>query len=200
GLSDTAGNYYFAPRDAQPQEVKNLETLDPSRIQSLIPWTVFSDALRESAGKRLLIVDTCHAGDMAGNVDLHSLSKRSAASLFTLVSASRGDETSQEFEKGEQGLFTYAMLASLNAKTTDRNQDGYVTIGELFRATAPLVERLRDRSSPQTPQILVTSPLGEAVIATLPDAAQGSRPQGAAQSTACAARTLSAGRSDPDCP
>ncbi len=199
GMSDTAGNYYFIPRDAQPDEVRNLNNLNPAKIQSLIPWTVFSDVLRDSAGRRLLVVDTCHSGDMSGNVDLYSLSKRSAASLFTLVSASKGDETSQEYEAGRQGLFTYAMLASLNESATDRNGDGYISISEMFKAAAPLVDRLRDHTSAQTPQIQITSPLGEVAIATLPDAVRRVRSRSATENMSCGTRTMGIGSMNADC-
>jgi hypothetical protein len=199
GLSDTAGNYYFVPRDVLPLEVKNIESLNPSKIQSLIPWTIFSDALRESAGRRLLIVDTCHSGNMAGNVDLHSLSKRSAASLFTLISASKGEETSQEYEEGQQGLFTYAMLASMNEKAADLNGDGFVSISEMFKAAIPMVERLRDQSSGQSPQIFISNPLGQAAIATLPDAVRANPLKSAQENMACGTRTMTVGSRSADC-
>ena len=42
------------------------------------------------AGRRILIVDTCHARSVEGRADLQSLAKRSAASRFSLVLASKG--------------------------------------------------------------------------------------------------------------
>jgi uncharacterized caspase-like protein len=120
----------------------------------MIPWTVFFDALRQAAGRRILIVDTCHARNIEGRIDLHSLAKRSASSLFSLVAAAKGDERSHEYAKGDHGLFTYALLQALRSGA-DADGEGYVTLEKAFQAALPIVERLRDRGEgPQTPQLI----------------------------------------------
>ena len=159
GVSDAAGNYYFVPRDVRAEDV---QALDKGRnAPSLLPWTAFFDALRGTAGRRLLIVDTCQARNIEGRFEAHSLMKRSASSLFSLVVASKGDEESQEYAPGRHGLFTYALLQAL-ASESDTNRDGVVTLGEVFEAARPLVDRLRDkRAGPQTPQIVAPAPLAD---------------------------------------
>lgn len=159
GVSDAAGNYYFVPRDARLEDV---QALDKGRdAPSLVPWTVFFDTLRGTAGRRLLIVDTCQARNIEGRFEAHSLMKRSAASMFSLVVASKGNEESQEYPPGKHGLFTYALLQSL-AAASDANRDGVVSLNEVFEAARPLVDRLRDkRTGAQTPQIVAPSPLGD---------------------------------------
>ena len=67
GLSDTAGNYYFVPRDVVAQDIANAQKGE--KVTSLIPWTVFFDALRDSAGRRVLIVDTCQARSIEGKFE-----------------------------------------------------------------------------------------------------------------------------------
>lgn len=200
GMSDDAGNYYFVPRDARPEDVQNLNKIPPDQIKSMLSWTVFSDALRAVAGRRLLVVDTCHSGNMAGTFDLHSLSKRSAASLFSLISAAKGNELSQEYDQGQQGLFTYAMLSALNSPAADRNGDGYISINEMFGAISPLVSKLRDKTYPQTPQILVPDPLGEVAIASLSAKGSAANQDGARENLGCGTRTLAVGRSSAGCP
>ena len=200
GVSDEAGNYYFVPRDADPKDLESLSQISADKVKSMVSWTVFSDALRATAGRRLLIVDTCQSGNMAGTFDLHSLSKRSAASLFSLLSASKGEEQSQEYAQGGHGLFTYAMLASLSAKGTDRNGDGFISVSELFGATAPLVEQLRSKALPQTPQLRVPEPLGEAVIASLPQGLATVAQGRAKENLGCGTRTLVVGKRDDGCP
>ncbi|MBL8345140.1 MAG: caspase family protein [Rubrivivax sp.] len=159
GVSDAAGNYYFVPRDARPEDV---QALDKARnAPSLLPWTAFFDALRGTAGRRLLIVDTCQARSIEGRFEAHSLMKRSAASLFSLVVASKGDEESQEYPPGKHGLFTYALLQALTPDS-DSNRDGVVSLSEVFAAAQPVVERLRDkRTGAQTPQIVAPVPLSD---------------------------------------
>jgi hypothetical protein len=95
GLSDPAGNYYFVPRDATAPDILNVKKGE--KAPSLIPWTAFFDTLRSTAGRRVLIVDTCQARSIEGNFESHSLMKRSAASQFALIVASKGNEESQEY-------------------------------------------------------------------------------------------------------
>jgi WD40 repeat protein len=169
GLSDKAGNYYFVPRDAREQDLLAvIEGRERLKDSSLIPWTRFFDALRDSAGRRFLVVDTCHARDVEGRVETHSLMKRSAASQFSMVLASKGDEESQEYSQGNHGLFTYALLQALSGES-DGNRDGQVSVQEWFVRAGPLVESLRDKSvGPQTPQLIAPPPLGEVPLMRTP--------------------------------
>ena len=165
GLSDQAGNYYFVPRDAQQEDVDAVRRGPGGDAHSLIGWRAFFDALRGTAGRRLLVVDTCEARGIEGRLDLHSLSKRSASSRFALLVASQADEDSQEYPPARHGLFTHALLGGLEG-ASDTDGDGRVTLQEVFEYVVSLVERLRDPSiGPQTPQLLAPEPLGGTVLA-----------------------------------
>ena len=101
GLSDKQGNYYFVPRDATHKDIDTLldgGSLPP--VSSLVGWQEVSEALRNTAGRRLLIVDTCQARQIAGHFQDYSLIKRSASSRLAFILASKGDEESQEYEAG----------------------------------------------------------------------------------------------------
>lgn len=158
GISDPAGNYYFVPRDSQARELKELGRAEPPK--SLISWQVFFDALRHASGKRILVVDTCHAQAIEGRFETHSLLKRSAASLFPILVSARSDEEAQEYQPAKQGLFTYSLLQSLNP-SADLNKDGALSLDELFDSAQKIVERLHDRNTgSQTPQFIAPSGLG----------------------------------------
>lgn len=158
GLSDPAGNYYFVPRDVVRGDVVSVQK--GGKADSMIPWAVFADALRATAGKRILIVDTCHAGQIDAKLESHSLMKRSASSLFPMIMASRGDEQSQEYEPARHGLFTWSVLQSMKPDA-DRDKDGMISIQEIFRSALPLVDRLREKSiGPQSPQMVAPAGLG----------------------------------------
>jgi WD40 repeat protein len=162
GLSDPAGNYYFVPRDATAQDILNVKKGE--KAPSLIPWTAFFDTLRNTAGRRVLIVDTCQARSIEGNFESHSLMKRSAASQFALIVASKGNEESQEYLPEKHGLFTYALLRSLKP-VADANKDGWVALQETFDFAKPIVEQLRDKQTgPQTPQMVAPPVLAEMAI------------------------------------
>lgn len=172
GISDAAGNYYFVPRDADPKDVGQLVAGRPPRGDSLISWTHFFDALRAIAGRRVLIVDTCQAKNIAGTFDSHNLAKRSASSRFALVVAARGGEDSQEYAPGRHGLFTYALLDGLSG-AADADRDRKLTLGELFDHAVPMVDRLRDRRlGPQTPQLISPAALRDSVIGQVANSAR----------------------------
>jgi len=171
GLSDSAGNYYFVPRDASTGDVEKLikgngrgATETFANLSSLISWEIFFDALRSVPGKRLLVVDTCQAKNIAGTFDIHSLAKRSATSSFALLVASKGDEESQEYPTGNHGLFTYALLKGL-AGDGDNNKNGNVDLSELYEFVSRFVENNRDKKvGNQTPQLTAPKELQKMVL------------------------------------
>lgn len=162
GITDPSGNYYFVPRDADRRDIVAAQRGQGG--QSLVSWMSFFDALRSSAGRRLLIVDTCHAGSAEGSFDSHSLMKRSASSLFPLIVASKGEEKSQEYAAGKHGLFTYALMSAL-APAADADGDLLVSLREAFKFAVPIVEELRDKTvGGQTPQMVVPQVLGDVAL------------------------------------
>ena len=147
------------PRDARPEDIENVKK--GGKAESLIAWTAFFDALRSTAGHRVLIVDTCQARSIEGKFQPHSLMKRSASSQFAIIVASKGNEESQEYAPAKHGLFTYALLSSLKPDA-DANRDGIVTLKETFDFSLPIVERLRHKQTgPQTPQMVSPQVLSE---------------------------------------
>lgn len=161
GFSDKAGNYFFLGRDGTYEDVVGVVkgTNVSGHAPSLMGWTDFFDALRKTAGRRMLIVDTCHAQKIEGTLDTHALRKRSAASNFAFMVAAKGDEPSQEYDEGGHGLFTYALMDALKP-SSDRNGDGMVSLAEAFQHLAPMVEKLHDpRAGAQTPQLIAPAAL-----------------------------------------
>lgn len=166
GFSDVEGNYYFLPSDGEENEVMRLihgEQSVASEKSSLVKWQEIFEGLRKATGKRLLVVDTCQAKGANGNFDAHSLKKRSAASLFGLMVASQADESSQEYDTGQHGLFTFALLEALKGHA-DHNRDGFVTLEEQFGFIRQRVDELRDKSQPQTPDLIANPVLRETIF------------------------------------
>ena len=177
GVSDAGGNYFLVPRDARAEDVAAVTHGRASDAPSLIRWTAIFDALRQSAGRRILVVDTCHARDVEGRLDLRSLGKRSAAAQFSLVLAAQGHEASQEYPPARHGLFTHALLEGLRG-AADADGDGLVTLGEAFGFAVRQVERLRDRAlGPQTPQLLTPEPLTRTILTRAAAAGRESSPR-----------------------
>jgi len=170
GVSDSAGNYFFIPRDAARVDIDAI--LDGKAVAqdaSLLGWQDVFDALRNVAGRRLLIVDTCQAKQISGHFKDYSLVKRSASSRMAFVLAAQGNEESQEYEPGKHGLFTYALLEGLKGGGARG-----VTVEEWFRFAAQVVNQLRDRRiGPQTPQLIAPPSLRAMRIGEAPAAAIG---------------------------
>lgn len=159
GLNDAAGNYYFVPRDVARKDVVAVQK--GGKGDSMVPWTAFFETLRGTAGRRILIVDTCYAQRIEGRFEAHSLMKRSASSLFPLIVAAKGDEQSQEYAPAKHGLFTHALISAFTP-ASDANRDGLVSLKEAFDFAIPLVEKLREKTlGPQTPQLVAPHSLGE---------------------------------------
>jgi WD40 repeat protein len=175
GLSDSRGTYYLVPRDATDRDVRTVEAStkggrvlaqNGGEVPSLVSWESFFEALRSTAGKRLLVVDTCQAKNIAGTLDVHSLAKRSASASFALLAASKGEEESQEYPPGQHGLFTYALLEGLSGKG-DGNGDGRITLKEAFEFAVSFVKANRpDPTNPQTPQLIAPAMLGQMSLAS----------------------------------
>jgi uncharacterized caspase-like protein len=170
GISDARGNYFMLPRDASPLEVQKVIAGDnvTGASSSLIGWRTLFESLQTAAGKRLLVVDTCHAKGAAGTFDARSLKKRSASSHFPLLLSSDSKELSQDYPKARHGLFTYALLRGLRGEA-DGNQDGAVSLSELSAYVPQLVSSLQDkRLGVQTPQFVVPEPLRGMQLARVP--------------------------------
>lgn len=170
GISDARGNYYMLPQDARPQDVRAvIDGRDVSgAAPTLIGWRKLFDSLSDAAGKRLLVVDTCHARDAAGAFDARSLKKRSASSHFPLLLSSDSGELSQDYPKARHGLFTYALLRGLRGDA-DADGDGFVSLDEITLYVPELVATLRDRRlGAQTPQFVVPEPMRGIQLARVP--------------------------------
>ena len=157
-VQDVHKNYYFVPADVSVADLKSLTDLNPdSRVarKGLISWEVFFEALRNTAGRRILIVDTCHAQGIEGRLNPASLIKRSVSSLFPMLLASAKDEDSQEYALAGRGLFTHGLLQGLEQTSASGRA---LTVQSWFDKAVPLVAQLRDQTiGQQTPQLIATS-------------------------------------------
>ena len=125
--------------------------------ESLVSWTAFFDALRGAAGRRILIVDTCHAGRAEGSFDAHSLHE--ALGLVD-VSADCGVEGRGEVAGvsagGARAVHLRADERSLAPEADSDGDLARVSPGSLqaspSRSSKSCVTR---RAGAQTPQMMV---------------------------------------------
>lgn len=69
-----------------------------------------------------------------------------------MLSASKSDQTSWDYEEKAHGLFTYFMLKGMRGKDVDKDADGFVDVDELFgylkKEVASLSRRLHEQQIP----------------------------------------------------
>lgn len=91
-----------------------------------------------------LILDTCYSGSFAdgdvSRIPLPAPSKAFAQKGYTVIASSRPVEKSNvrdPFDWQEPSIFTYYIAQALRQGTADKNNDGMITVQELYDYTAP---------------------------------------------------------------
>jgi len=154
GLTDRKGSYYFLPHNF---EFSNL-------WGTSVPQEMLEKFLKQiEARKRIVLVDSCHAGGAAdvvamggaaGQFEAHVNIDRFANDLaratgVVVLTSSTGTQDSIEDEKWENGAFTEALLEGLAGKA-DFLGDKVITIDELNLYLPKRVKELTGNR--QTPQ------------------------------------------------
>ncbi len=133
---DSSGDYIYLPENAQQSGGEWLDS-------TVLPWTTFERALKNSHASKLMFVDTCHAAG-AYNARLENNSVDAGIVVF---SATDTDTLSYEFEEIHHGAFTYALIQGLMGKASRR--DGTVTVFGLGEYVSDWVTtRTEDKQQP----------------------------------------------------
>ncbi len=136
-------DYYLIPRDAKPRGSQ----IDKN---SLISWQIIQNALTSGLGRKILLIDTCHAG----NAFNPRLLKDSADQNITVLSATDADNISIEMKGLGHGVFTYSLLKGLRGKADIFDEDhGKIMFKELDAYISNYVAQLtknRQRTISQT--------------------------------------------------
>ncbi len=104
------------------------------RISTVVPWTQFQQALAGAKGRRILFLDTCHAGN---RYDDRLFGETYQANII-VYAAARWDQEALERADLGHGLFTYAIVEGVKGKA--KNPAGEVR-------TEGLRDYLKDRVS-----------------------------------------------------
>lgn len=180
-----AGDYYFITQNAEPDDLRRLQLavrtpgirLAGGALPSLLSGNELTAALRRLPGRRILMLDTCHAGAL-GSSDPYALIKRSASAQLAVLSAARGDESSFDAHDRSGGIFTVAMVRALGAGSPLPR--GPVTLRSAFEAARPEVQAMlralqdampnpKDKAKIfQTPVMSATPALQSTVLAFRP--------------------------------
>jgi hypothetical protein len=126
GVQNNRNSYYFLASDSDPNRL----------LSTAVEGVILREELRSLAGKVLVFLDTCHAGQAmsAGTrgVDINSLVNdlSSAENGVVTYASSTGLEASQENDSWGNGAFTKALLEGLKDRA-DLTGKGKITTAAL---------------------------------------------------------------------
>ena len=146
GISDGRGNYYYL---AAVSNAKNYR-------ESGLSFIDIRNTLANLKGRALIMVDTCHSGDVLGRkgLDLNYMSNdlSSPENGIVVMAASTGNQSSQERKDWNNGAFTKAILEGVDGRADTRGA-GIITYKMLDLYVSGRVEYLT--KGKQTPFTIV---------------------------------------------
>jgi WD40 repeat protein len=137
-LDPKTERYYFVGYDLQVADY--LE----GRLTAGISWEDFR-TLSDIPCRKLVVLDTCHSGALQplSTRSLKAAVRALQEDVFLSLTASAGNERSEEDERWGHGAFTKSLLEALDGRA-DTSGDGLVTLRELFRYTQETVPQLTE--------------------------------------------------------
>jgi hypothetical protein len=157
GVNDSGGVYYYLPVNA------NLDKLR----RTAVPFTEMKNTVASLAGKTILFIDTCHAGNVMGAravaTDITGVVNElaSAENGAVVFASSTGKQYSFEDPNWGNGAFTKAVVEGINGKA-DYTGKGRITINMLDLYISERVKELtKGKQTPATakPQTIPDFPL-----------------------------------------
>ena len=157
GVNEKGGVYYFLPVNA------NIDRLRRTGV----PFTEIKNTVASLAGKTILFIDTCHAGNVMGArgtaTDIMGVVNElaSAENGAVVFASSTGKQYSFEDPNWGNGAFTKAVVEGMNGKA-DYSGKGRITINMLDLYVSERVKELtRGQQTPATakPQTIPDFPL-----------------------------------------
>ncbi len=163
GTSEPDGSYFFLPADARGDR------------DSLLSGTELQTALRGVRGKVVLLLDTCHSGNVLWRRSLTRLiNELVTENRMVVLAASTGDQSSRESAAWKNGAFTKALVEGLRG-AADYAENGQITLSELETWVGVRVAELTQGA--QTPTMAKPNAAPDYVIAALPRSGRVHNPQ-----------------------
>ena len=156
GRSDE-GHYYMAVSSTEPDRLP----------ETAIDWAGVSRLLGTAKGRVIVVLDACHAGQtgvvaVANDGAVASLAETHAP--MVVLAASKGRQESEEMPGAAGGVFTQTLARLIGAgrDAADTDQDGVLTIGEVYRSLRQNVDTAT--VGRQTPWLVRRNIVGDAPL------------------------------------
>ena len=155
GTNDPDGMYYFLPTDAQADRA------------TMLSGSELQDALRQIPGRVVLMLDTCHSGNVLGKRSLNRfINDLTSENRIVVFAASTGDQVARESSDWNNGVFTKALVEGLRG-VADYAEDSKITVSELETWTSVRVSQLT--AGAQTPTLAKPNAVPDYTVAALPE-------------------------------
>jgi hypothetical protein len=157
GVNERGGVYYFLPVNANVDRLR----------RTAVPFTEMKNTVASMAGKTILFIDTCHAGNVMGAravaTDITGIVNElaSAENGAVVFASSTGKQYSFEDSEWGNGAFTKAVVEGVDGKA-DYTGKGRITINMLDLYVSERVKELtKGKQTPATakPQTVPDFPL-----------------------------------------
>ena len=141
-LDNITGELHFLFKDTEPE----------SLLATSISFDFINRCIKHSNSKTIImIIDSCYSGaaGLKGGDELHLINTLEAASGEgrIILSASDKFQPAKENPDLQHGVFTNFLLDGLKTGVADTDEDGFVSIGELYNYASSRTKQI----SPQTP-------------------------------------------------
>jgi len=146
GINDDKGNYYYMAYDSDVEKLR----------RSALRWIEIKDTLSDLPSKVILMVDTCHSGNIMGQErrrDLTGAIKSiiNSGTGSVIMTASTGRGYSIENKSWGHGAFTKAMIEGLGKAKADYNNNNTISIKEIdLYVTDRVKELTKGKQKPTT--------------------------------------------------
>ncbi|MGW5717026.1 caspase family protein [Amycolatopsis sp. NPDC003865] len=151
GLKDDAGGLYFAARNTRPDRLRS----------TAVPAQFVQQCIRQTRSRSVvLLLDCCYGGAFGQGVAVRASGDANVLDSFrggrgrAVITASNSIEyafegaTLASDEPAQPSVFTAALVEGLRTGEADRDEDGWIALGELYEY---LFDRVRERNPKQTP-------------------------------------------------
>jgi hypothetical protein len=151
GLKDDSGQLFFAARNTRPDRLRS----------TAVPAHFVQQCLRQSRSRSVvLLLDCCYGGAFGQGVAVRASGDVNVLDSFrggrgrAVITASNSIEYAFEGARLAEGgvaqpsVFTSALVEGLRTGEADRDEDGWIALGELYEY---LFDRVRERNPKQTP-------------------------------------------------
>ncbi|MEU8638823.1 caspase family protein [Amycolatopsis sp. NPDC048633] len=151
GLKDGTGQLFFAARNTRPDRLGS----------TAVPAHFVQQCIRQSRSHSVvLLLDCCYGGAFGQGVAVRASGDANVLDSFrggrgrAVITASTSIEYAFEGARLAEGqpaqpsVFTAALVEGLRSGEADRDEDGWIALGELYEY---LFDRVRERNPKQTP-------------------------------------------------